>query len=403
MSANSPIDGHIQKIRASTNDGRRLGAVNKSGLINTEEEESFDRLTRLASKLLQIPVSFVTVLEKDRDFVKSHFGLPSSLAESREITAHPSFCQHIVDSGQPLILEDARDSEIFRHFPSVQHLGVVAYAGIPLTTKQGFVLGTFCVVDFKKRIWTEDEIEILVELSRSVLTEIELRQAASALEEFVLIAAHEIRTPLACMKSYTQILQHQILANNTENLKKDVLQIDDQIDHLDLLVNRLFDINAIKKGEVHLQKGDFDLILLITDAVRYFENQLPQKFVLTFSQPTLFINADKNRILQVLTNLISNASKYAPLTDKIEINVSQKDKDVIVSVKDYGRGISEADSKKIFNRFYRVQGDTKTIGLGLGLYICKDIIEAHNGTLNVQSELGVATIFSFSLPLQPQV
>jgi len=214
MSIDSPIDGHIKKIRATVNNARRLSAVSKTNLINTDEEEAFDRLTRLASKLLKTPISFITILEKDRDFVKSHFGLPAPLAESREITAHPSFCQHIVDSGEPLVLEDARDSKIFRHFPSVQHLGIVAYAGVPLTTQQGVTLGTCCVVDFKKRIWTEDELEILVELSKSVLTEIELRQAASTLDEFVLIAAHEIKTPLTSLKVYTQLLQHKLTINS---------------------------------------------------------------------------------------------------------------------------------------------------------------------------------------------
>ncbi len=400
MSNDSPIDGHIKKIRDTVNNARRLNAVKKINLIDTGEEEAFDRLTRLASKLLKTPISFVTILEKDRDFLKSHFGLPAPLAESREITAHPSFCQHIVDSGEPLVLEDARESEIFRHFPSVHYLGVVAYAGIPLITKQGLILGTCCVVDYKKRIWTEDELEILVELSKSVLTEIELRQAASALDEFVLIAAHEIRTPLTSLKAYTQLLQHKLSTNNSEDLDMDVGNIDTQIDHLDSLVTRLFDIRALKNGEVHLQKENFDLNQLVNDAVNYFQNHSSQKFVLMYSHTNLIVHADKDKITQVLTNLLGNAIKYAPQSERIEITVNQTSSEAIVSVKDFGHGIAKADCTKIFDRFYRVRTDTKTIGLGLGLYICSDIIKAHNGTLDVQSELGVGSIFSFSLPLQ---
>ena len=400
MSTDFPIGGHIEKIRATVNNERRLDAIKKTKLINTEEEESFDRLTRLASKLLNTPVSFVTILEKDRDFVKSQYGLPTPLAESREITAHPSFCQHIVDSGQPLVLEDARDSEIFRHFPSVQHLGVVAYAGVPLTTKQGLTLGTCCVVDYKKRVWTDDELEILVELAKSVLTEIELRNAASALDEFVLIAAHEIRTPLSSLKSYTQIIQHNLLKNDIKDVETDVAKIDTQVDYLNLLVNRLFDTNEMKKGVVNLRKEDFDLNKQVAFAVDYFQNQSSQTFVLQCSHDSIVVPADRDKITQVLTNLIGNAVKYAPESDIIEIEVTQTDSEAIVSVKDFGQGISEADRNKIFDRFYRVRTDTKTIGLGLGLYICNDIINAHNGSLNVESEVGVGSIFSFSLPLQ---
>ena len=402
MSSDFNIDGHIKKIRATVNNPRRLNAVNKTTLLNTQAEESFDRLTRLASKLLKTPISFVTLLEKDRDFVKSHYGLPSPLSESREITAHPSFCQHIIDSGEPLVLEDVRDSEIFRHFPSVKHLGVVAYAGIPLTTQQGFILGTCCVVDFKRRIWTEDELEILLELSKSVLTEIELRETASALDEFVLIAAHEIKTPLTSLKGYTQLLQLKLSIREDEDLQEYVGKIDTQVEGLQLLINRLFDTSALKNGDVNLQKKYWDLNQQVRVAVNYFENLTLQKFVLNFSHPNLIVHADKEKITQVLTNLIGNAIKYAPQSETIEVDVNQEDSQAVVSVKDYGQGITEADCNRIFDRFYRAKVETKTIGMGLGLYICDDIIKAHNGTLNVKSVLGVGSIFSFSLPLQQE-
>ena len=399
MSTDSPIDGHSKKIRATVNNARRLRAVKKTRLLNTEEEESFDRLTRLASKLLNTPISFVTLLEEDRDFVKSQYGLPQPLSLSREITAHPSFCQHIVDSGVPLVLEDARDSEIFQHFPSVKHLGVVAYAGVPLTTAQGYVLGTCCVVDYKKRIWTEDELEILLELAKSVLTEIELREAAAKLDEFVSIAAHEIKTPLTTMKLYTELLERNPFIVGNTSLTEEVGEINSQLDRLNLLINRLFDTSAIKNGAMNLEREHWDLNQQVAAAVHYFENQSPHNFELNYSHPNLVVHADKDRITQVLTNLIGNAIKYAPQSERIEIAVIQTDSEAIVSVKDYGPGITEDDCNKIFNRFYRARGESKAIGLGLGLYICSDIIKAHNGALNVTSEPGVGSIFSFSLPL----
>ena len=401
MSSDLLFDGHSKKIRATVNNERRLEVVKNTSLVNSLEEESFDRLTRLASKLLNTPVSFVTLLEKDRDFVKSHYGLPTPLSVSREITAHPSFCQHIVDSGEPLVLEDARDSEIFKYFPSVQHLGVIAYAGVPLTTAQGYVLGTCCVLDYKKRAWTDDELEILLELSKSVLTEIELRDKAAALDDFVSIAAHEIKTPLACLKIHTQLLERNISNSNLEDLNEDVGEINVQVDRLHVLIDRLFDTSAIKNGSVNLLRDYWDLNQEVARAANNFKNQSSHTLVLNYSHPTILVHADKDRIAQVVLNLIGNAIKYAPQSEVIEIDVIQTDTEAIVSVKDYGPGITEADCSKIFDRFYRAQGETKAIGLGLGLYICKDIIQAHDGRMDVESEPGVGSVFSFSLPLKP--
>lgn len=399
MSRDFNIDDHIKKIRETVNNERRLSVIHKTSLLNIPEEESFDRLTRLASKLLKTPISFVTLLEKDRDFVMSHFGLPSPLSDNREITAHPSFCQHIVDSGEPLILADARDSEIFQHFPSVKHLGVVAYAGVPLTTKHGYILGTCCVIDYKKRVWTEDEIEILLELSKSVLTEIELRVAVSTLNEFVLIAAHEIKTPLACLKTYTDIIKHKLSINSLENLQDDVEKMDDQIEHLNLLSNNLFDTEKLKIGDLNIQKELWDLNQQVTVTINTFEKQTSQKFLLNFSHSELLVDADKQKITQVLTNLISNAIKYAPQSVTIEVSVEQLALEAVVSVKDYGPGIAKDDCNKLFDRFYRAKFDTKVIGMGLGLYICNDIVKAHHGSMSVESEPGKGSKFSFRLPL----
>jgi GAF domain-containing protein len=127
-------------------DAGRLEALKRTSLLDTPPEESFDRLTRLASIVLRAPVAIVSLLDGERAFIKSCFGLPEPLASSRQTPMSHSFCKHAVASGEPFIVADARQDPRVHHNPSIAEFGVIAYAGIPLTTNDGFTLGTLCVV-----------------------------------------------------------------------------------------------------------------------------------------------------------------------------------------------------------------------------------------------------------------
>ncbi|HEV2148638.1 MAG TPA: GAF domain-containing protein [Longimicrobiaceae bacterium] len=155
-------------------DPTRLAALRRSALLDTPAEEAFDRLARLASRILNAPVALVSLVDEDRQFLKSCVGLPEPWASQRETPLTHSFCQHAVASGEPLVIEDARAHSLVRESLAIRDLGVVAYAGIPLITRESHVLGSFCVIDTEPRAWTEDEIGILRDLAASLSTEIEV-------------------------------------------------------------------------------------------------------------------------------------------------------------------------------------------------------------------------------------
>ena len=163
-------------------DAERLAALQRTSLLDTPPEEAFDRLTRLATTLLRVPVALVSLVDGDRQFFKSSVGLPEPLASLRQTPLTHSFCKRVVASGEPLILSDIGNSR-FRDDPSVFGLGEMAYTGIPLTTTEGHALGSFCVVDTRPREWTDEEIEILRSLASSVMTEIATRRLAKDLRE----------------------------------------------------------------------------------------------------------------------------------------------------------------------------------------------------------------------------
>ena len=153
----------------------RLSALRRTALLDTPPEESFDRLTRMAARLLGTPVSLIALVADDHQFFKSAVGLPEPWASRRVTPISFSFCGQVVATGEPLVLEDARRHPLLRHNPVIRELGWVAYAGVPLVTRQGHTIGALCVADKTPRLWSERDVALLQDLAASVVTEIELR------------------------------------------------------------------------------------------------------------------------------------------------------------------------------------------------------------------------------------
>ena len=158
-------------------DIKRLQALFDTDLLDTIAEERFDRITRLATKLLRVPVSLLSLVSHDRQFFKSAIGLREPWATLRATPLTHSFCQYTISSGQPLVVTDARTDPLLKDNLALRDLGVVAYAGFPLVTGAGLGLGALCVIDGKPRQWTDAELEILKDLAGFVMSEIDTRVA----------------------------------------------------------------------------------------------------------------------------------------------------------------------------------------------------------------------------------
>lgn len=164
-------------------EARRLATLRRVALLDTPAEEAFDRLTRLACLILDVPVALVSLVDADRQFFKSCVGLPEPWASTRETPLSHSFCQHTVASARPLVIEDAREHPLVRENLAIRDLDVIAYAGIPLITSDGHVLGSFCAIDGKPRTWSAQDLTVLTELAGSAMTIIELRASTLMLAE----------------------------------------------------------------------------------------------------------------------------------------------------------------------------------------------------------------------------
>jgi GAF domain-containing protein len=160
----------------------RLAALQRTGLLDSPPDAAFDRLTRLATRIIEAPAALVSLVDSDRQFFKSSVGVPEPWNSRRETPLTHSFCKHVVATARELVVADARAHPVLCGNMAVESLGIVAYAGVPLVTAQGDALGSLCVIDMKPREWTPDQLDILRELAAIAMHEIEMRQLVNDAE-----------------------------------------------------------------------------------------------------------------------------------------------------------------------------------------------------------------------------
>jgi PAS domain S-box-containing protein len=195
--------GGVASAAAGVAEPRRVAAVRATGLLDSGAEEAFDRLTRLAVRLVGVPAAFVSLVDAERDFYKSTCGVGEPLATARELTG-PTFCHHTVQRTTPLVIPDTAADPVYRDVPTVRTLGVAAYVGIPLLAG-GQAVGAFCAIDTRPRAWTAHEVEVLTELAASAQRELDLRAALAAADA----TAARLLAQQAELEASNQQLQEQ--------------------------------------------------------------------------------------------------------------------------------------------------------------------------------------------------
>ncbi len=229
----------------------------------------------------------------------------------------------------------------------------------------------------------------------------ERRMEEKQKEEFIGIASHELKTPVTSIKAYTQIL-YETLKEKDDHYSADLLlKMDHQIDRLTTLIKDLLDVTKISEGRLDIRHEKFDLNELIDEVVQDMQLTTKKQTILKELQELKPIKGDRERTAQVIVNLLSNAIKYSPHADKVIIKTSVVDEEVVVSIQDFGIGISKEMQKKLFRRFFRVTDETSSTfpGLGLGLFISTEIIKKQKGRIWVESTPKEGSTFSFTLPL----
>ncbi|HET6242978.1 MAG: PAS domain-containing sensor histidine kinase [Bacteroidetes bacterium] len=218
-------------------------------------------------------------------------------------------------------------------------------------------------------------------------------------DEFIGVASHELKTPLTSLKAYTQLLEITIDEENIKDSKTYIKKTNTFINRLDELISDLLDISKMQAGKLQYNMSEFKFDDLIKESIECIKQTHKTHKIIVNGKSRKIINADKTRLEQVFVNFLSNAIKYSPKSNKVNVDILANKDGITVGVKDYGIGIDNEKAKNVFQRFYRVEGMShKFQGLGLGLYISAQIIERHGGKYWVESEEGVGSTFWFSLP-----
>jgi PAS domain S-box-containing protein len=219
-------------------------------------------------------------------------------------------------------------------------------------------------------------------------------------DAFLGIASHELKTPITSLKAYLQVIEKQLLEKNYQELEVYIAKTNKHINKLTELISDLLDVSKIQAGKLKLNLSEFNLTELIKDCTGQMQHISVKHQFIIHKEDDFKINGDVARIEQVISNFLSNAVKYSPESDKVVIDINKEDRNIRVSVTDYGVGIPKEKLSKIFTRFYRVEESaSKFPGLGLGLHIAAEIVKRHKGEVGVESELGKGSVFYFTIPV----
>lgn len=395
------------KFLTPKNEKGRLKALDEYDILHTATEEEYDRITKIAAEIFNVPVTFIAFLDEYQQWNKSVYGIDMKTI-SREI----AFCNHtILNPDDILIVRDLRKDKRFAKNPLVTDgANVVFYAGAPLTTSKGFVLGSLCLLDVKERVMTETQIEAFKSLSREIMAKLELRKkikllkkaekrlkkANVQLKEFARLVSHDIKTPVVSISILTSYLAKKFKDTDAEahesiNLIRDsskelLIFIDDMLRQseskgLNSRIRKTSCSRAVLESIIKLTATDNSVIIEL-------EGNFPKARI------------DKSSLQQVFQNIISNAIKYTDKS-KTHINIkSSSDKTYhYFTVTDNGNGISKKDLPQLFKYGTELIRKDKfgNIGNGSGLARIKDIIETHKGYITVTSEPKIGTAFTIAL------
>jgi signal transduction histidine kinase len=216
--------------------------------------------------------------------------------------------------------------------------------------------------------------------------------------EFIGVISHELKNPLTSIKGYAELIQRLANKNGEQKFADFALRIDQQVKQVIEMINEMLDITKIEAGRLTYQDETFNVTELVKELVGDLQVTTDIHKIHFIAKESKMITGDRYRIGQVITNLISNAIKYAPNTKKVNVIVENKRKGVVIAIHDFGPGIAKEDQVKLFEPFFRAKNTQSAKGTGIGLFISSRIVERHKGKLWVESKIGKGAVFYLWLP-----
>ena len=389
------------------NEAQRQKALERYAILDTIEEESYDNLTALLASICEVPISLVSLLDKDRNFMKSHYGVPFN-----EDPRERSFCGHtIVQEDGVLIVPDATKDERFHDNPLVTEMGVRFYAGASLVDSQGFRLGALCVFGTEPKVLTDQQKQALFNLSKHVMlllesrllninlieAEKELQQRNEELEKFAAATSHDLKSPLNNIVSLLDLLKDSSKTKLNE----------DELSYIEMTKDSAISLSDYISGLLNFYKNEQ---LVSGDAGTIKASELSNELKSMFSNPDRELKIDSvpdvirvnvEALRQILMNLISNGLKYNKSElPKVVLTITENKTHYCFEVKDNGIGIPKEARSKVFDLFEtsNVTDRDGQKGTGIGLATVKKLVHKLEGTIDISSAVGEGTKFTCIIP-----
>lgn len=360
---------------------------------------------------LQRPASrFATLPQQTIDAVRSAWTVHNHDQHGAALAIRTGQSQLVESVEHVQIPSLDRDAERFQHLTGTR---LLSYLTAPIVSR-GRILGalTMATTSRSGRRLEHADLLLMEDLARRTALAIdnamlftEAQGAVRARDQFLSIAAHELRTPVSSIKGYAQMLLRAQRKGEIapERLKRSLETIDSATDRLSLLTSDLLDVSRIRLGQLPLRPGEFDFASKVRSVVhRYTESASGHHRIDVSVAPGAYtVRADTDRMDQVLTNLLENAVKYSPNSDRVAVELRVNGDEVRLAVQDYGIGLPPGGEAGIFEPFERASNALRheLPGLGLGLYICRGIVERHGGRIWAESQgEGRGTTFVVTIP-----
>jgi len=376
-------------------------------------EEVLKEVVSQAGEALDSEYTNIATVNEDNSLAIGSASVSS--IPSLPVTARPhGVTYRVIATGEPVVIDDVDADESTN--PTLVAAGIRSYAGVPIKTKDATIGVLF--VHSRQRNSFRDRLGLLTDFASQAAIAIEnarlykeastvgaLREADRLKTELLANVSHELRTPLASIKGYCTSMLHFYDRLSDEDKRDSLHEINRASDKLTELIENLLQLSRLEAAGLHADKEPTKIESIVDATVEDTKQKAKGHHFATRAEESLpVVEADPGRIRQVLDNLLSNAVKYSSEGTEISVRCESRGQELVVSVRDQGIGIAPEDMDKVFDRFYQVTPGLcqKGSGAGLGLTICKRIVEAHGGRIWVESTPGKGSTFRFSLPLMAE-
>jgi signal transduction histidine kinase len=398
---------------AASNDAQdreraRLAALHALRILDTPDEERFDRIARVAAQLFGMPMALITLIDADRQWAKSCFG-----PIDREIPREDSFCTHDLDLPAALVVPDAREDPRFAGNPLVTGPpGLRFYTGVAFHSAEGHALGRLCVLDTEPhehdpaRLRALQDLAAWVELelhagSRPVPAEDAGADALARMQErFLTVAAHELRTPLTLIRGFSEELLDPASGTLSPEQQQSAAAVARGARRLQALVDDLLLVLELDAGHVVLKPAPLALGGVVADVCEQAAERAAAKGVTLAAQLSAdaVVVADPARLRQALGALLRNAIDWSPRGATVLVAATVAGGEVSLTVSDAGPGLPAGEYGVLGRRFRRLRGVDPREGAGLGLAIARSIAELHGGRLEGRPATGGGAVLELVLP-----